>query len=957
MCCRCGSGTSHTAALCWLADLFQGPPHRDERTVFPSMGRWCSSSRASFRRVLPGATEQTFSTLAHGFGGPTQQCGLFLDSSITRIQSAITHQGWRDEVARWSPRRRFTEPPEGGAESVSGRRLFWLSVLAAVIAMAGTYAGIAAQATGPVTVMQVVWTSLAVVCAAIFAFMASQAGGYALRNRPTARQALPVKGVAAPLWGGVPPRNPTFTNRDEAMDLMRTILAGNAPEDRGGLRSCALHGLGGIGKTSLAVEYAHRFRKDYRLIWWVRAEHATSIADDLVRLLVALTGETNFEQADAFPRLWNELAGKEPWLIVYDNAKDPTALRELWPSGGTGDVIVTSRTDTWAELVDEAITVEVFSRDDAVTLLRARTQDDDEPSAAEVADRLGRLPLALVQAAAYVTQTRTTFERYARLMTEQMGDVLATTPPSDYNVPVAITWSMSIAEANAQARGARELLIFWSFLASEQIPRDMTSSCASNLPDPLPEIATNRVRYDLAIAALTHYSLLTASPSYLLVHRLVQLTVRLGLPEAEQRAWATIAVRVLSHLFPRNPRDRETWEVCARLTPHVLVASAHATQLGSDEPIGDLLMRAGIYNMARDFLHPAADLLRMAVLDYERAEGAESLIVAVACGELAHVLHRQAKLVEELAVSERAIRIRERLNGTEDPGLVEPLKQLGTTFLELSRLNEATDAYQRALSLVESAQGDDTRNALPILDSLAWLNWRKGNYRTALHLGQRQLRIDVSTGSPDLHTTASIHHGLGTFHHAMGELDAAIQHQSQSVNMYAVGDGPESYETLKREEALAWHLVEHGETTRAIELVDHALRGLSRIHGDDHPDLGVVLKVRAAAFLAENRPAEAHADLVRAAGIYEVCFGPDHPYVAHTLTPLAHAQLTLGEREAARASIERAKKILKSQYGTHPSYAETIRVQALLSRANGDEAIAGQLVHEAETLILAARTT
>jgi tetratricopeptide (TPR) repeat protein len=192
----------------------------------------------------------------------------------------------------------------------------------------------------------------------------------------------------------------------------------------------------------------------------------------------------------------------------------------------------------------------------------------------------------------------------------------------------------------------------------------------------------------------------------------------------------------------------------------------------------------------------------------------------------------------------------------------------------------------------------------------------------------------------------------------MGELDAAIQHQSQSLNMYAVGDGPESYETLKREEALAGHLVERGDTTRAIELVDHALRGLSRIHGDDHPDLGAALQTRAAAFLAENRPTEAHADLVRAVGIYEVYFGPDHPYVAHTLAPLAHAQLTLGEREAARASIERAKQILESRYGTgHPSYTKTLRVQAFLSRANGDAGTADRLVHEAETITFAARTT
>ncbi|MFC7267029.1 hypothetical protein [Streptomyces lutosisoli] len=140
--------------------------------------------------------------------------------------------------------------------------------------------------------------------AAIFAFLATQAGGYALGHRSAPQRVLvAAEGVRAPLWGGVPPRNPTFTNRREAMDLIRSVLTGNAPDHRDSLRSCALQGLGGVGKTSLAAEYAHQFRKDYRLIWWVRAEHATAVSDDLIRLLTALTGETSPEQANAFPRL------------------------------------------------------------------------------------------------------------------------------------------------------------------------------------------------------------------------------------------------------------------------------------------------------------------------------------------------------------------------------------------------------------------------------------------------------------------------------------------------------------------------------------------------------------------------------------------------------------------------------------------------------------------------------
>lgn len=467
------------------------------------------------------------------------------------------------------------------AGKTRGERYLWVGgATAAVLAATGTYAAIAVQFTRGLTTAQTLWTVLASVIAGTFAFLTAQAGGYALLNRHPGDRAIASKTDQdrKPIWGGVPPRNPTFTNRRDALDLIRGVLMADSHKHQLGLRSCALQGLGGVGKSTLATEYAYRFRQEYKLLWWVRAEQTASIIEDLAKLAAVLTGRTDFDHADILTMLQSEFAPCEPWLIIYDNAQEPAMLRDAWPDGGLGHVIVTSRADTWADLVNDTITVEVFSHDDAITLLQARTHDRDYRSSAEVADQLGRLPLALVQAAAYVMQTKTTLQHYSHLIEERTGPMLATAPPSDYDSSVATTWSMSIAGAGARARGARELLIFCSYLAPERIPRALVPEHAAHLPAPLSDIATDPIGYDVAVAALSQYSLLSADASHLSLHRLVQLTVRLSLPESEQRAWSATVVRVLSRAFPQTPRDPSVWATCAELTPHVLTATAHSSQ-------------------------------------------------------------------------------------------------------------------------------------------------------------------------------------------------------------------------------------------------------------------------------------------------------------------------------------------------------------------------------------------
>ncbi|MFC4531155.1 FxSxx-COOH system tetratricopeptide repeat protein [Sphaerisporangium dianthi] len=850
--------------------------------------------------------------------------------------------------------------PASAEEHAPRRRwLVWAGGSAAGgLAAIGTYAGVAAQVVDDLTLTQMIWTVVASVVAAVFAFLTAAAGGYALLSRHVTdrRTTAVAAGARWHIWGGIPPRNVGFTNRTEAIDRIHAVLRSESAGDD--VRSCVLQGLGGVGKTSLAAEYAYRFRSEYALIWWVRAEPQAIAADDLGRLFAALTGEAVPDQVDVPARLWRELMSVRPWLLIYDDAVDRAALRKIWPVGGAGHVIITSRADAWSDLADETITVDVFSHDDAVTLLRARTRSDDRASAAEVADKLGRLPLALVQAASYVNQTKTTLEHYAELVERHPSSILATTPPADHSVPVATTWSMSITRAAAQAAGAGELLIFFSYLAPERIPRALPAERSSALPPELAEVLADPVAYDLAIAALAHYSLITADSACVSLHRLVQFAVRTSLTETARRKWLGVVIRALDQAFPRAPADRNSWATCAELAPHVFAATAHAEQIGSPEFMGDLLKRAGIYHMSRDFLQAALDLLRMALFHYERADGENALAVAEVCAELARVQHRRADLADALILAERAIRIKERHLGASAIELIGDVARLGDVLMEMSRLQDAQDAMERALSIAESGYGADDRRSLPCLRHLFWLHMRRGHYGTALAFAQRGFELDRAAEGRDERGTAYLHEDIGCVHYKLRDFEKAKIHWSLSRDMFVRIDGPESYEALKREQGVADSCAALGEYETAIDVSTHSVEGLARIVGADHPDVAAGLTCLADALSAAGRPQDALPHLTRAVAIYERFYGSGHPYLAHALVLLSATQLAVGDRGEAVRSLNRAEKIVARCHGTrHPMFAAVLQGKSELSRSSGNQREADALAEDARSILAEARNS
>ena len=374
---------------------------------------------------------------------------------------------------------------------------------------------------------------------------------------------LPPRTPSPRVWGGVPLCNPDFVGRGPVLEQLRAQLT----ESRETVTAVpvALHGMSGVGKTQVAIEYVHRYADEYELVWWIDARCEAAITASLTTLAQRL--RLDADHPDAVLELLATGLPDWRWILVFDGADTLADIRPLLPSG-RGHTIVTSRNAEWGGCA-RTIEVGVFSREESTELLRRRTRGGlTDGDAQLLATALGDLPLAVEQAASWRVGTAMPATDYVELLETSTAKLLETGATGGYELPVAAAWDVSLDWLARDHPVASQLFQLCAFFGPEPIdpgwlkPHDM-----------------DRIVFGTAVSVLRRHSLAWFDDRHRLrVHRLVQTVVRARLTEerrAELRHDVHLALARADRDGPEVRSGRARPSPYDELLPHALATRAH----------------------------------------------------------------------------------------------------------------------------------------------------------------------------------------------------------------------------------------------------------------------------------------------------------------------------------------------------------------------------------------------
>ncbi|HEV3293887.1 MAG TPA: FxSxx-COOH system tetratricopeptide repeat protein, partial [Streptosporangiaceae bacterium] len=537
-------------------------------------------------------------------------------------------------------------------------------------------------------------------------------------------------GVMPRVWN-IPARNPGFTGRDDLLAAVRDrLLAGETAVVQ------ALHGMGGVGKTQLAAEYAHRFAGTYDLAWWINAEQGGLIGDQIAGLGLALRcipAGAGTEVARA--AVLAELRARGRWLLVFDNAGSPADVAP-WLPGGSGHVLITSRERGWAEIA-VPVEVDVLARAESVALLQHRITGLTGADADRLAAELGDLPLAIAQAAGFMAGTGIAAGEYLGLLRTRAGPLLdQPVPASAYPRSLAAATGLTAARLAADDPAAAELASLCAFLGPEPVPAELFTGAPSELPDELAARAGDPLAWRQTLARLARRSLARIDQHGLQMHRLTQAILRDRLTPGQAAATRNRTEAILAASHPGDPENPATWPRWARLIPHLLAADLANTGSPSLRQLAChgcccLLQRGDI---------PAAFALTSDLRQRWRDRlGADHEHTLEITHYLAWALHEMGRFAEASDLDQDTLDRRRRVLGQDHCGTLHSAQALATDLRRLGDVQAARDLDQDLMDRRRRILGEDHFDTLISAGELAIVLAMLGDLHAARDLGQDTL--------------------------------------------------------------------------------------------------------------------------------------------------------------------------------------------------------------------------
>jgi tetratricopeptide (TPR) repeat protein len=755
--------------------------------------------------------------------------------------------------------------------------------------------------------------------------------------------------IPAPYWNVPYKRNPFFTGREEILDQLyetfreRKGKAAKLPQ--------ALSGLGGVGKTQTAVEFAYRYRYEYEAVLWVRAESPDTLASDYITSaeILKLTERNMKDQRQIIDALKDWLNNNAHWLLILDNVEDLDMIGNFLPAENKGHILLTTRIQAmsgWAQRV----TIETMEQQEGALLLLRRANiisqnalldevsDADLTRAEEISQSLGGLPLGLDQAGAYIEETNLGLPGYLELFQSQQRELLKRRgrQAAGHPEPVTATWSLSFAKVKQANTGAADLLRLCAYLYPDAIPEGIIRRELSDLSAGLRIIASDPIKLNEGIEELLKFSLVRRDPSArtLTVHRLVQTALREEMDEDTQRQWAERSVRAVNRAFPEV--EFATWSLCQQYLPHAHISRALIEQWNIEFlEAAELLYKIGYYLWDRSQYVEAELFLQNTLTIREKLLGLEDSEVAQTLNLLGVICLKLDKYAQAESLLQRALTIREKILDQEDPKVAESLHDLGMIYLDLGKVLEAESLMQRAVAIREKVLGLEHLDTARSLGCLANIYGAQARYSQSEQLELQVLAIRVKLLGEEHPEIATSLNSLSMSKANLGDLSEAERLERQALAIREKLLGQENIDTAECFDNLAFILYRQGKYIQAKSHSQRALRIVEKALGSKHHRVAECLVTLALISHAQHNNSKAEQLYQRALAIREKAQGLEHFEVADILRNLG--DLYSEERKYSKAEpfYQRAVKIYEKSFGEgdpHPTLAEILMDYALLLR-------------------------
>ncbi|MEM9806930.1 MAG: tetratricopeptide repeat protein [Cyanobacteria bacterium P01_D01_bin.56] len=650
------------------------------------------------------------------------------------------------------------------------------------------------------------------------------------------------------------PRNRYFSGRVAVLEQLHKQLSEQRAVAINQIQ--AISGLGGIGKTQTAVEYAFRHHFDeptYEYVFWVVADIEANLSlrfAELADQLALPTGKGTLDEKILAVEAW--LAKHSNWLLIFDNADNPTFLKPWIPNNPEGKILITSRASVFLDIdIASPLALEPLSTEEGTEMLFKRTEyaptDAERAAAAELTLELGGLPLALEQASAYMRRQRMSIDEYLRFYRKQGLSLLrkAKAPPKNYKhheSPVFKTWQINFDAVRDESLESSELLEFSSFLAPDDIPYRILINGSPNLGGNLLKAFEDKDEEDSLfvlkelLEPLSQYSLVewVYNRPYYSMHRLVQAVVRDRLEPVAVAALTEQSIATVELAYPGE--ELQNWSLHAELIPHWLnvIDRAHEIEFQS-KSLGIVLNQAAFFFDEQGRYNEAEQLYQESLRFRKQMFGDESLEVTLIFNNLAAMYDKQGRLSESEELYKEALRIRKHLLGDEHTDVAVSCNNLATLYDKQKKYAEAELLHRETLALRRRLLGNEHLDVANSLNNLAQACANQGKHVEAEVLYSEALTICKKLMGDDSPYVALCLNNLAISYDHQQRFDEAVSYSRQSLEMHErlLGDTHPAVAICYSN--LAKLLANQGNYDESLQNFNHSLELCETNLGLDHP--------------------------------------------------------------------------------------------------------------------------